>query len=131
MSSVFDTITMNKKTLQYRPEIHRLSVQTHLLGKIKEFPEIRLTKKENDELVHLEKIMDWHVLKSRMVKGNDNTICDSRGNISEDNENLFDAEKKKLTKKYWIDFPIVSMQNGFGIHWYYTQTDTECGLRLE
>lgn len=114
---VFDTIVNNKKTLNKRPEIHRVSVQSKLLDEVRDFPKVRLTKRENDELVHLEKIMDWHVLKSRMNDNNYNTVCNSRGNISEEYENKMKREKKKLSKKFWIDFPMVSMQNGFGIHW--------------
>ena len=123
---VFDTIVNNKKTLNKRPEIHRVSVQSKLLEEVRYFPEVRLTKRENDELVHLEKIMDWHVLKSRMNDNNDNTVCKSRGNISEEYENEMKREKKKLRRKFWIDFPMVSMQNGFGIHWYYKQDKKQC-----
>lgn len=123
---VFDTIVNNKKTLNKRPEIHRVSVQSKLLDEVRDFPEVRLTKRENDELVHLEKIMDWHVLKSRMNDDNDNTVCKSRGNISEKYQKKMESEKKKLMGKFWIDFPMVSMQNGFGIHWYYKQKKKQC-----
>ena len=114
---VFDTLVNNKKTLNKRPEIHRVSVQSKLLDEVRDFPEVRLTEEENDELVHLEKIMDWHVLKSRMNDDNDNVPCDNRGNISKRYQKKMEGEKKKLRKKFWIDFPMVSMQNGFGIHW--------------
>ena len=28
----------------------------------------------------------------------------------------------------WINFPMVDLVNGFGVHWYYDQTSEECEL---
>ena len=127
---VFDNMLTDEKILPKRPEIHRLSVQSKLLGEktelpMKSFPEVQVTKEQNRRLVNLEKVMDWHVLKARMNAINDNENCDLRGNLSENKKQLqrFEKEKNKLKKEFWIDFPIVSMRNGFGIHWAYNDDD--------
>tara|TARA_B110000008_G_scaffold279507_1_gene326886 strand:- start:2739 stop:5216 length:2478 start_codon:yes stop_codon:yes gene_type:complete len=127
-SDVLDTILMDsEKFMDGWSEFHKAAVRAHYLDEAKPLPITTITPAQHDKLVYLEKIMDWHVLNSRMREKNENVVCGSRGNIDETYMNKFDEEKERLSKEgKWIDFPMVDLVNGFGVHWYYKQEDDKC-----
>ncbi len=124
---ILDTL-LQGKIMEGYPPIHVAAIKGHLLSDIVSTEDTVLTPDELDQLVYLEKVMDWHVLNARMKPENDNAVCGSRGNIDTQMRKKMAARKRELMSDDWIDFPMVDMVNGFGVHWYYKQTEDECKL---
>ena len=124
-----DLILTDPQVLKNFPPIHLAATKGHLLSDIVSTEDTVLTPDELDQLVYLEKMMDWHVLNARMKPDNDNSVCESRGNIDTRMRTKMAARKKELEGMGdWIDFPMVDLVNGFGVHWYYKQDSDECKL---
>ena len=128
-SDILDTMLTDSRVLENFPPIHLAATKGHLLSDIVSTEDTVLTPDELDQLVYLEKVMDWHVLNARMKPDNDNSVCESRGNIAETVQDRMDARKEELKEMGdWLELPMVDMVNGFGVHWYYKQDSDECKL---
>lgn len=128
-SDILDTMLTDSRVLKNFPPIHLAATKGHLLSDIVSTDDTVLTPNELDQLVYLEKVMDWHVLNARMKPDNDNSVCGSRGNIDTKMRKKMAARKEELKEMGdWLNFPMVDMVNGFGVHWYYKQTADECKL---
>lgn len=127
-SDILDTIKNDDEIMEGCTPLHKAAMQHNFLEEIPIVSKTKLTPQELEELIHLEKIMDLHVLEARMRDENKNFTCNLRGNLSKTNKRAIEQEKRKLKKKWWIDFPMVDMVNGFGVHWYYKQSKKECKI---
>lgn len=122
---IFDEFLNEKDFLKDIPPLHKAAVKCNcFIPKSKELKTMVLSKKQNRQLVDLEKSLDFAVLKSRMIKENENIACDGRGNIHDNrnNKKKFEIEQKKINN--FVDFPVYNFNNTFSGHW--NENDEKC-----
>jgi hypothetical protein len=126
--------------------LHNIAVQTSFLSTnyegLNNYNQI--TDEENIALVDLEKNFDWCVLKARMniskIGNNNTSIADTqkdeehggdddveKGDLCGSHGDISATYKKNFKKEFdsnWIEFPMVNMDDEFGIHW--SRKDNTC-----
>ena len=101
-SDIIDTIKNDEEIMNGCAPLHISAMRHNFLEEIPTVSSTKLTPRELEELVHLEKIMDLHVLEARMRDKNKNLTCSLRGNLSKKNKGAFEEEKVKLKKNISI-----------------------------